>query len=71
MNVEQTNADFLSAYHVIAARQKVLAADFYAGLTYDAVWSMALALNASQEPLAAVNKTLVDFSYDDADTLTQ
>ena len=39
-------------------------ADFYAGLTYDAVWAMALALNGSIERLAAVGMTIDEFGYD-------
>ena len=37
---------------------------FYAPLTYDAVWSIALALNASQDALPA-GKSLSDFRYGD------
>ena len=37
-------------------------ADFYAGLTYDAVWSIALALNGSLEELSN-GTTLGSFTY--------
>ncbi len=39
---------------------------FYAPLTYDAVWSLALALNASQNSLPPDVK-LENFRYDDID----
>lgn len=43
----------------------VITADFYAGLTYDAVWALCLALNGSIPVLAATNRTLDSFNYDD------
>lgn len=38
---------------------------FYSGFAYDAVVAMALALNKSVQTLAAMNKTLDQFTYND------
>ena len=62
----QTPSFFVDRYETYTRNQNVTPATFYAPLTYDAVWAMALALNASTTRLPAT-KTLFDFSYENAD----
>ena len=54
----------MAAYRAEVVKHNVTPSDFYAGLTYDAVWAMALALNGSQAQLPP-GKTLESFTYED------
>jgi hypothetical protein len=65
----QTNKEFFAAYRQQTISMNATPADFYAGLTYDAVWAIGLALNGSMSELATTNKSLADFNYDDSTIL--
>ncbi len=64
--LEQNTSEFLRQYLDEAALMGLRPSEFYAPLTYDAVWSMALALNASVASLAD-GETLDSFSYERQD----
>ena len=62
----QNTSDFTEEYLKEAAIMKTPPSLFYAPLTYDAVWSMALALNSSL-PLLPSNQSLHNFTYERKD----
>ena len=56
---------FLEEYHALADKMNATTSDFYAPLTYDAVWSLALALNDSIPKLNNLDLGgLANFTYD-------
>lgn len=64
-NFFQSTEQFIEEYLEEATRQSLLSSVFYAPLTYDAVWSLALALNASIPLLAERKLTpLTEFTYE-------
>lgn len=62
----QNTTDFMEQYLEEAEYQQIPASVFYAPLTYDAVWSLALALNGSMTRLPATKK-LEEFKYEEKD----
>ncbi len=56
---------FLDSYRDKSFSMSYPISEFYASLTYDGIWSLALALNASQLPLMdKYNTTLHEFNYE-------
>ena len=50
-------------------RESLMTMHPYSTFTYDAVWTIALALNKTQEELEAMNKSLEDFEYSNHPTV--
>ena len=62
----QNTSEFIKEYLEEAAKSNNPPSQFYAPLTYDAVWSMALALNSSASRLLK-HETLQNFTYERKD----
>lgn len=64
----QSVEEFLDEYHELAAETNRTPTDFYAPLTYDGIWSLALALNDSVGRLEQLGMhPLEDFTYENKD----